>query len=289
VKWLFALVLVDQLAGRPALAGGHHCSGSNGEATGTSESRRHVEYVYFGDHHGGTIVPETVGGCEDNTDVVGYRHCTKYGAWASSLRLPPLFFETGGTMRHFRSQLGDRDGTVSHGVETFTYRTVMPTESPSDLAMTSSLRFGAVLPHHFYSGLEAELGGLVSQPNANAQMTSTGSFGAPELTQSHGMVVGGLAFVGLRGDIGLGSLAVEGAGGVRDVIYNFTSTYHECETSSSISIVRPVVEARARADVWLGPWLTLGATLGANVLAKSDWMAGLYLGLHSRAYGGSRY
>jgi hypothetical protein len=35
-------------------------------------------------------------------------------------------------------------------------------------------------------------------------------------------------------------------------------------------------------------WFTFGAAVGANVLERGDWLAGLYLGLHSRAYGGTR-
>ena len=34
--------------------------------------------------------------------------------------------------------------------------------------------------------------------------------------------------------------------------------------------------------------MTAGATIGSNMLARGDWMAGVYLGFHSRAFAGGR-
>ena len=34
--------------------------------------------------------------------------------------------------------------------------------------------------------------------------------------------------------------------------------------------------------------LTAGVTVGSNVLDRGDWMAGVYLGAHSRAFAGTR-
>jgi len=73
---------------------------------------------------------------------------------------------------------------------------------------------------------------------------------------------------------------------VRDVRYRYTSTYHNCEDVASLDVVQAVLEARARAELWLNPWITVGAQAGANVAAKGDWMTGLYFGFHSRAFAG---
>lgn len=55
-----------------------------------------------------------------------------------------------------------------------------------------------------------------------------------------------------------------------------------------ISQTRGIVEARARGELWLNPWITAGAIMGASVVDQGDWMAGLYVGFHSRAFAGGR-
>jgi len=296
MKWII-------IAGAAALAepahAGHTCGGGGGggspsssttssssSSSSSSTTSAGVDYTSLDssseEHH--------VGGCIDDTDVVGFRRCTGYGAWASNMRFPRMFIELGSNVRQYSAGLGTQSGTVEHGVESFTYRVSMPTTSDTarDVAVTSALRVGFGLPHHFYTGGELELGGLVAPATATTEMTSTGSFGAPNLTQSGGLVIGGLGIAGVRGTTGIGAFALEAAGGVRNTSYNFRSSYHLCEDTTSVSETRAVVEARARAELWLGPWFTAGATLGANVLSRGDWLAGIYLGLHSRAYGGTR-
>ena len=119
-------------------------------------------------------------------------------------------------------------------------------------------------------------------------MMSSGSYGAPSLQQRGGFVFGALGLAGARGSTQHGALALEAAGGVRNTSYYFDSTYHMCETQTIVNETRAVVEARARAELWLGPWITAGATLGTSVLSKGDWLAGVYFGIHSRAFAGVR-
>jgi hypothetical protein len=222
--------------------------------------------------------------------VHGYRHCTKFGAWGGNLRLPKLFVELGSNMRQFASGLPQQQGQVTHGLESFSYRVVMPQSqgAPIDTAMTTTLRIGVIPAHGFYTAIESELGGLTSPASASTEMMSTGTYGGPQLAQQGGVVIGAYGVAGVRGTLGRATLAVEGAGGVRSTRYHFDSTYHACESTSTIAVTRGVVEARARAEVWAGPWFTFGATVGANLAERGDWLAGLYLGLHSRAFAGGR-
>jgi hypothetical protein len=81
---------------------------------------------------------------------------------------------------------------------------------------------------------------------------------------------------------GRASFGIELAAGGRSVHY--TSLTNESLMNASVST--GVVEPRARAEYWVSPYLALGAQAGTNVLARGDWMAGAYLSVHTRAFGG---
>ena len=53
------------------------------------------------------------GGCDDDSDVVGYRHCTSFGAWGRNMRFPRMFMEIGGNVRTYPTGLAAQTGTVS--------------------------------------------------------------------------------------------------------------------------------------------------------------------------------
>ncbi|HEY6178798.1 MAG TPA: hypothetical protein VIX73_30310, partial [Kofleriaceae bacterium] len=227
--------------------------------------------------------------CEDATDVVGLRHCSKFGAWSSNLRRPTIVIEAGAMLRQFPTLLDSQTGSVSHGAESFSYRVAQSTARRAlDTAVLSTMRLSATLSHGLYSGLEADLGGLTQTGQVGMEMTSTGVFGSPSLAQDRGLIVDTLGVVGARGTTGFGGLGVELAGGLRTVSYSFRSSYHGCEGSTSIWTFAPAAEARARGELWLGPWLTAGVMVGASLLERNNWMAGLFLGVHSRAFGGDR-
>ena len=288
-----SLVAPAAHAGECHHGGGGGSVGGNGGGSYTPVS---TQPIYVGDYDTGgetattaarKLSRRTADDCTDETDIVGYRRCTKYGAWGSNLRIPHVFIEVGLNMRQFGSALSDQSASVTHGAETFAYRIVMPEAARHlDLASTTDVRGSIDLAHGIYAGLEGELGTLVTPASASAEMMTTGTFGSPEISQGHGLVLGGFAVAGVRGAVRHASLGVELAGGVRSVQYSFDSAYHDCQQSTTITATSPVVEARARAEMFLGPWLTAGATVGTSVIAQHDWLAGIYLGVHSRAYGG---
>jgi len=49
-----------------------------------------------------------------------------------------------------------------------------------------------------------------------------------------------------------------------------------------------VIEARVRAALWLTPWMTVTAEAGSGVLDRSEWVAAVGVGIHTRAFGGRR-
>jgi hypothetical protein len=228
--------------------------------------------------------------CADDSDVVGLRHCTGFAAWARDLHYPHLIIEAGAMVRQFGSLLDHQTGSVSHGAESFAYRVVQSgtTRRARDTAVLSTMRASLVLSRAVYSGVEVDLGGLAQPGAAQTEMMSTGAFGSPELAQQHGLIVDTLGLVGVHGSVGPAGIGVELAGGVRAVSYGFHSSYHDCQGSTSISAVGTVGEARARGELWLSPWITAGAVVGTSVLERGAWMGGLYLGFHSRAFGGDR-
>lgn len=274
----------------PAYAGGSCGGGSDGGSSSSGDSSSDSggsDYSSYSDD-GGSATPA----CIDDTDVHGFRRCTKFGAWGANMRLPRLFVEVGAGVRQFRSGLGGQRATAVHDTSQFAYRVVMPPTAdaaPLDVAATTTLRLGFGVPRGFYSGLEFEAGGLVAPASAGTEMMSApGTFGSPDIRQRGGLVLGFTGLAGFRAALGPASFAVEGAAGLRSVRYQFESAYHHCVSTTTIASTHEVVEARARAELWLNPWISAGATLGANVLERDDWMAGLFVGFHSRAFAGSR-
>ena len=261
-------------------AGCHGGSGGSGGSGGGGGG---------GDHGGYSHGAWYTVACEDTTDVVGLRHCSKFGAWSSNLRAPVIVIEAGAMLRQFPTLLDSQAGSVSHGVESFAYRVSQPTVRRAlDTAVLSTMRISTALPRGLYTGLEVDLGGLTQTGQVGMEMMSTGVFGSPSLTQDRGFIVDTLGVVGARGTTGFGGLGVELAGGLRAVSYSFHSSYHGCEESTSVRALAPAAEARARGELWLGPWLTAGVMVGASILERSNWVGGLYLGVHSRAFGGVR-
>jgi hypothetical protein len=139
-----------------------------------------------------------------------------------------------------------------------------------------------------YGGIEVDLGGVTQPGEAATEMMTTGAFGSPDLRQDRGFLVDSLGVVGVHAAAGFGGVGAELAGGVRAVSYRFQSSYHDCQQATGVTALGPVGEARARGELWLSPWLAAGVMVGTSFLERGAWMGGIYLGAHSRAFGGDR-
>jgi hypothetical protein len=242
-----------------------------------------------GGHGGGGFAGGVSQRCEETSDVVGYRQCTKFGAWGMNPRIPHLVIEGGVLVRQFSSLLDGQVTSYNHGAESFSYRVLAPSAGRAiDTAVLSTLRASLGFSHGLYAAAEVDLGGLARPAHATTEMMSSGVFGSPDLRQDGGFVVDSLATIGIRGATHAGGLGVELSGGMRAVSYGFHSTYQDCLQSTSVTAYGPVAEARARGELWLSPWLTAGVTVGTSVIEARTWMGGLYLGVHTRAFGGGR-
>jgi hypothetical protein len=211
--------------------------------------------------------------------------CAEYAAWRWK-NAPTVFLDFGIATRTLASPLGNETGSVTHDMQSFSYRVVGPasqSSAPLEHAVVAQLRLGAPLRHGFYVASELEIGALTSSGVA-AEMMSSGDLGTPTLTPSTTGVIGGVGVLGFGGRLGVVDLGLEVAGGGRVLAYSYDSHYGACETSSSITASSAVLEGRARASVWLSEHVTLSALAGKSAL-DDGMMGGFSLGFSNHALG----
>jgi hypothetical protein len=190
---------------------------------------------------------------EDSTDVVGYRQCPRYGRWGENLLEPEVFVQVGMTFRHFA------DSPKKAAARTTSGGSVK--DNGGNTAWLFDERIGTPIAGALYTAFDFELGNF-----------------DPERTDDRGFVVDGMISLGLSGSIGAITLGGEVAGGV--MRSSFPSEVDE-HTSG-------LLEARARGELWVAPWVTLGAAAGTSLIDRGNWMFGIYLGVHTWAYAGAR-
>lgn len=199
-------------------------------------------------------------GCVVDTDVVGYRQCPRYGVWGAALESPYVSVHVGLTLRHL-----PRADTPSRALaaRSVTEEPLQP-QASADTSLGFVERVTVAIARRVYLGFEAEFGDL------DLRESDPGT--------QH-LVAGGVGLGGLQGGIGIGVLGVEVAGGG-----------HVFDTDGEIggSRVTGVLEVRGRLDLWLGPWVTIGGTLGTSLIEQGNWMAGVSFGVHSQSFGGYR-
>jgi hypothetical protein len=195
--------------------------------------------------------------CHDRTDLVGYRRCEPYGMWGSSLREDNVFVAFGVNLRRFGSS--SRSGAIARATGA---TTTSPTELlATDEVLTFDQRMGYSLPYGVYFAVDFELGNFAYESERGGR----------------NVLLGAAVAGGLRADLLIGALSAELVGGAR--AYSYASD-HALSGEG-------VLEARARADLWITPWFTLGGTIGTSLIRGGEWLAGIYLGFHSHAYAGS--
>ncbi|MFN0249146.1 MAG: hypothetical protein ACKV2T_19840 [Kofleriaceae bacterium] len=211
--------------------------------------------------------------------------CADYAVWRAR-NAPVLTLDVGVATRSFASPLGAQTGSVTHDMQSFSYRVVGPAGQPSaplENAVVGQLRVGAPLRHGFYLAGELEIGALTS-PTVAAEMTSSGELGTPTLTATSTTVAGGVGVIGFEARLGRVDLGVEVAGGGRALFHNYDSTYLACETTSTIAAGSAVLEGRARAKFWISPYVTLSAVAGKSALDEG-MMGGFTVGFTNHAFG----
>ncbi len=191
-------------------------------------------------------------------EVVGFSACNPFGVWSISARFPDLIIELGTEVRHLELDVPFAPAARTAGMTSGGRRTGL-------LAIGATDRLGVGLPHHLYFAIETSVDGIVS-----------GGSTTPDPYTYVGL--GGV--LGVRHRAGRASLSVELEGGVGVVSFD--------PATAATGLAVPIVEARVRGELWLNPWIAVGADAGASVIDAGSWSSGLYFALHTRAFGRDR-
>lgn len=162
----------------------------------------------------------------------------------------PMSLEFGVNTRHFAAAGPD---------DQVAFRTTGESDAavPDGEALTTSLRFTGRTRWDTFLGVEAEVGALLGHAHSNL----AGAYGVGGVRQEFGRV----------------RLGAELVTGRRWVRYDLSHQRND----DSLWIAEP----RVRADLWLSPVWTVGAAAGATLSDRPVWMAGLYVGVSSAAFG----
>ncbi len=232
---------------------------------------------------------DSAAACFDTSDVHGYRSCAGFGAWRA--RRVAVAIELAAVSSRLDLAGLVASGDISHSDgSNYTYRVV-----GEDLGGTADARGVALrtLLHgrHGYLGIESAFA-VVDGGERERMTTAEGAMLSPRVAG----VTTALGIVGTRrfADRLVGALAprsvslgVELAGGVRMVAVEAESRKGACITTDRTIHTTPVVEARARVDLWLSPHVAVGVWGGTDLLARTP-SAGLVLSSHLRAFDGTR-
>lgn len=200
-----------------------------------------------------------------HTGVIGHDGC-RFGTWGANLREPYLFVDFGLTLRHFAPVAMPIVAARIGGAATMSSGAVAGggtgTGGSRDQTLEFDERLGVGIGHGLYLALDLELGNF---------MWSRGDDGRDVMLAASG------AF-GLRIGLGPIALSAEIAGG--GMAYSWPS--------STSFATAPLVEARGRAELWISPWITIGAVGGTSVLRRDEYLVGGFVGFHTHAYAGDR-
>jgi hypothetical protein len=216
--------------------------------------------------------------CHDTSPVVGLSRCRRFGAWSfnSSLAL-----EVGPVAMRLDpgSIATDAYGTLADGTLA-TYHVVgAGPVTAAGVRIRDYLSWG----RNFHIGAEADIVGIVDGPvlvvaDTAARTTTTpahagGSIGVAKLVVGQHATAGGLTLGG------------ELAPGLRIAEYSLPELPRSVKGPGQAWFV---LEAHARAELWLTPQISLAGEVGTNLLNARDITLGVAIGIHLLPYDRAR-
>jgi|HubBroStandDraft_6_1064221.scaffolds.fasta_scaffold69518_4 hypothetical protein len=202
-------------------------------------------------------------GCHEVSNVVGYEHCSRFGAWSREQAIFPFHMEVGWIHQDFTA----RPFTLS---DEPVARSATDSNSYGTTADGVAVRWlgGTRL---FYGGFEMDTSGLTNQPQfvglpaAGASWSFLGVFGA---------------------HVSLWRFAVgaEIAAGARVTLYSYCSGGKSCGLEDTQDT--GVLDARVRVEMFPAQRWSLGVMFGHSLLDRDAESLIVYTGFHMRALDG---
>lgn len=284
---MIARIAIASIAALTARAAVAHACGGDGDSGGSSSSGSSSSDSSSSSSDSGSSGVYVAPTCYETSDVHGYKSCSSFGAgWAIPEHLPALSLELATWSARVDFDDVDVGGTISHTLgNDYAYRVVSNDLGDEALAAGLKLR---LLGHRggFYAGIEGGVAGLGGDDHTRI-MPATDDGMMTELTTSANTLLMAGAVVGVNHAMGRWSVGAELMAGGRGLVVEATSRRLACETTETHVAGRPMAEGRLRADVWLTPWITVGAYAGKDAVSGLT-SGGLGVGGHLRAFDGGR-
>jgi hypothetical protein len=211
------------------------------------------------------------GHCHEVSHVVGYERCSRFGAWS---RPPSIWIEGGMVALRIDPGRIDADASSASGL-------VHLSSAPGDTRgiNASGGTFRDLIGFRGgYFGSETDVATFSDGPQLVVDASPRGGVA---MASSSGTIFQAKVLIGYRQLYGPLSLALEAAGGFRGVTFDAMGAQGPFEMSG-------LVEAHARADVWVSEHWTVGAEVATDVLRMHDDAIALTLGVHLTPWDGLR-
>jgi hypothetical protein len=202
--------------------------------------------------------------CIDRSEVVGRSRCNRFGSWWDVTHVPRVQLGLGMSVRMFDSALVRSSGDAAPRAR-LRLLEGLPAD-PGITALTLDIRITGRVGPLFYLGAEGSIGGA--------------ELDEPDLAD--GVYLGGGGVAGIAVPLGGVTLRGEAVYGARVVAVSTPTGYgfHDQDGRD----VQRFFESRLAVQTWVGPWTSIGASLGSNLLAERDVSAGVFLQGHLRAF-----
>jgi hypothetical protein len=208
--------------------------------------------------------------CQEVSKVMGYSSCRRFGTWSIPFS---MFTEVGASMLKYDVD-GINAAMRSAGV------------APSPVSATLGTWRTAVSIAWFYAGDELGIGSVTGGPRLiSGTMPVNQSFAVVQPAESSGFVIQDAVLLGARAHVGPLSIGGEMAIGFRIGDYQSPSLPAPLYDTTEASFL---LEARAKADLWVNTWLTVGAMASVSMLDVHNVGVGLTLGFHMMPYDSQR-